>query len=66
MPNKFSVESQLQSKRLRWLGHTLRMPDDRLSKKLLFGEVKGLCPRGHAKSSSYDVASHDILSKLSH
>ena len=39
--NTCSVESQLQSKRLRWLGHMFRMPDDRLPKKLLFGQVKG-------------------------
>ena len=36
-----SVESQLQGNRLRWLGHDLRMPDNRLLKKLLLGEVKG-------------------------
>ena len=42
--NTFSVESQLQSKRLRWLGHMFRMPDDRLPKKLLFGQVKGHRP----------------------
>jgi len=32
------VECQLQSKRLRWLGHVFRMPNDRFSKKLLFSE----------------------------
>ena len=42
--NTFSVESQLQSKRLRWLGHMFRMPDDRLPKKPLFGQVKGRRP----------------------
>ena len=35
----FSVESQLQSKRLRWLGHVFRMSNDRLPKKLLSGQV---------------------------
>ena len=44
--NTFSVESQLQSKRLRWLGHMFRMPDDRLLHKLLFGQVKGRRPPG--------------------
>ena len=42
--NTLSVESQLQGKRLRWLGHVFRMPNDRLPKKLLFGEVKGVRP----------------------
>ena len=54
-----SVEFQLQGKRLRWLGHSFRMPNDRLPKKLLFGEVKGLCPPGRPKSSVIDVALHD-------
>ncbi len=39
-----SVESQLQGKRLRWLGQVFRMPNDRLPKKLLFREVKGFRP----------------------
>ncbi len=49
-----SVESQLQGKRLRWLGHVFRMPNDRLPKKLLFGEVKGLRSPGRPRSSFND------------
>ena len=49
--NTLSAESQLQSKRLRWLGHSFRMPNDRLPKKLLLGEVKGLRPPGCPRSS---------------
>ena len=48
--NTFSVESQLQSKRLRWLGHMFRMP-------LLSGQ--GLPPPGFPRSSFNDVAMHD-------
>ncbi len=54
-----SVESQLQGKRLRWLGHVFRMPNDRLPKKLLFGEVKGLRSPGRPRSSFNDVALRD-------
>ena len=36
--NTLSVESQLQSKKLRWLGHVFRMPNNTLPKKLLFGQ----------------------------
>ena len=54
-----SVESQLQSKRLRWLGHTLKMPNDRLPKKLLFDQVKGSRPSGRARLSFNDVAPSD-------
>ncbi len=57
--NTLSVESQLQGKRLRWLGHLFRMPNDRLPKKLLFGEVKGLRPPGRPRSSFNDVAFRD-------
>jgi len=39
--NTPSVKSQLQSKKLGWLGHVFRMLNDRLPKKLLFGEVTG-------------------------
>ena len=38
--NTCSVESQLQSKILRWLGHVFRMSNDRAPRKLLFGEVQ--------------------------
>ena len=38
--NTLSVQSQLQSKRLRWLGYIFRMSNDTLPKKLLFGQVK--------------------------
>ena len=55
----FSVEFQLQSKRLRWLGHASSMPDDRLPKKLLFGRVKGGRPPGCPRSSFNDVAVRD-------
>ncbi len=54
--NTFSVESQLQGKRIRWLGHVFRMPDDRLPKKLLSGEVKRLRPPGRPRSNFNDVA----------
>ena len=59
--NTSSVESQLQSKRLRWLGHTFRMPNDRLPKKLLFGQVKGTRPsrRPRLSHNAYDVASSE-------
>ena len=51
-----SVESQLQGKRLRWLGHVFRMPNDRLPKKLLFGRVKMPRPPHRPRSSFNDVA----------
>ncbi len=53
------VKSQLQSKRLRWLGHIFRMSIHRLPNKLLFGEAKGLRLSGRPRSSFNDVALRD-------
>ena len=61
--NTLSVESQLQGKRLRWLGHVFRVPNDRLPKKLLFGQVKGLRPPGRPRSSFNDVALQDCQTR---
>ena len=44
--NTLSAESHLQSKGLRWLRHVFRMPDVRLPKRLLFGQVKRGRPLG--------------------
>ena len=57
--NTLSVEPQLQGKRVRLLGRVFRMPNDRLPKKLLFGDVKGLRPPGSPRSSFNDVTSRD-------
>ena len=48
----------------RWLGRVFRMPNDRLPKKLLFGEVKGLRLPGRPRSSFNDVALRDCQNCL--
>ena len=45
--NTLSVESQLQSKGLRWLGHIFWIFRP---KRLLFGDIKGLCPPDRPRS----------------
>ena len=60
--NTLSVESQLQGKRLRWLGHYFWMSRDRLPKKLLFGEVKGLRPPGLPRS--FSLMLHYLIVKI--
>ena len=35
-----SIIEQLHNHRLRWLGHLLRMSDDRLTRRVLFAEPK--------------------------
>ena len=55
----FSVESQLRSKRLRWYGHVCRMPDTRLPKKVLYGQVKGKGVVGRPRKIWNDVLLSD-------
>ena len=40
-------------------GYVFRMPNDRLPKKLLFGEVKGVRPPGRPRSSFNEVTLRD-------
>jgi hypothetical protein len=40
-----SIQAQLQQQRGRWIGHLLRMPDDRLVKQLLFAVLNTTAPR---------------------
>ena len=39
-PKNMSIIEQLHNHRLRWLGHVLRMSDDRLPRRALFAEPK--------------------------
>ena len=39
------------------------MPNDRLPKKLLFGQVKGLRPPGRPRSGFDDVVLHDCQTR---
>ena len=54
------VESQLRSKRLRWYGHVCRQADDRLTKCMLFGQVKGPGHVGKPRKIWNDVVLSDI------
>ena len=58
----FSVESQVKTKRLRWFGHLCRMPDTRLPKKVLYGQVKGRVVVGRPRKIWNDVLLTDTQS----
>ena len=55
----------LITKRLRWLGHVIRMDDGRIPKDLLFGELAtGGRPTGRATLRYKDVCKRDLKAGL--
>ena len=51
-----SVEAMLVKSQLRWAGHVVRMPDDRLPKAVFYGELtSGKRKRGGQKLHYKDV-----------
>ena len=59
MCNTFSVESQLQSKRLRWLGHVSGCPIIDCPRSFCLVKSKGQCLRGRPRSSFNDIVLRD-------
>ena len=51
----------LKQRLLRWLGHVVRMPDGRIPKDLLYGElVQGNRPRGGPQLQYNDICKWDL------
>ena len=44
------VSNIVSHRRLRWLGHLARMPDERLPKRVLFGHMDGSGRRGNSQT----------------
>ena len=56
-----SMHSLLKQRRLRWLGHVVRMEDGRIPKDLLYGELtQGTRPTGRPKLRFKDVCKRDL------
>ena len=47
---------------LRWASHVIRMPEERLPKKLLYGELTGKCSQGGKKKCFKDTLKASIKS----
>ena len=56
-----SIYALLQQRRLRWLGHVSRMPEGRIPKELLFGELsRGVRKHGRPNQRFKDVLKKDL------
>lgn len=60
-PRESSMYAILKQSRLRWLGHVIRMEDDRIPKDLLYGELaKGSRAAGRSDLRYKDVCKRDL------
>ena len=58
-----TVYFTLSRRRLRWLGHIVRMDDERIPKSMLYSElVDGTCKRGRRTLHFKDVCKRDLKS----
>ena len=56
-----SIETMIRKSQLRWAGHVVRMPDNRLPKQLLFGQlIHGVRPASGPKLCFKDIIKHNI------
>ena len=46
--------------RLRWLGHVVRMSDERMPKRMMFGKLQIVRPSGGTKQRWKDCVQHDL------
>ena len=62
-----SIEVQLNLHRLRWLGHVLRMPENRLPRQALFSEIgEGWKKRRGGQSMTWQRSMKALTASLSH
>jgi hypothetical protein len=53
----------IRRSRLRWLGHVMRMQNDRLPPKLLFAQADGKRPRGRPQNAWKNLIIEDLASR---
>lgn len=55
-----TIESMIMTNRLRWLGHVMRMPEERMPKKMIFGQLQTARPAGGTRQRWKDCVQHDL------
>ena len=55
-----SIGAMIMNNRLRWLGHVVRMSDERMPKRMMFGKLQTVRPQGGAKQRWKDCVLADV------
>lgn len=55
-----TIESTIMTNRLRWLGHVMRMSEERMPKRMLFARLQTTRPAGGTKQRWKDCVQHDL------
>ena len=55
-----TIQSMIMNNRLRWLGHVMRMSDERMPKRMMFGKLQTARPAGGTKQRWKDCVQQDL------
>ena len=56
-----SIGTTIRRLRLRWLGHVMRMPGERVARQVLFGQLRGTRPAGSPPVTLRGLMRKDVL-----
>jgi len=55
-----TIQSMMMNNRLRWLGHVMRMQDERMPKRMMFARLQTTRPAGGTPQRWKDCVQHDL------
>ena len=55
-----TIQSMMMNNRLRWLGHVMRMQDERMPKRMMFARLQTTRPAGGTQQRWKDCVQHDL------
>ena len=61
----FSIEALITKRQLRWIGHVIRMPENRLPRKLFYGELSSGYRSSGGQRKRYKDHLHSVLKQCS-